>query len=138
MAAYFNRAGKKGTGAGYYLHIEPGASFAAAGIWMPEGDGLSKIRQEIDYNSGPLLKILKSASFKKYFKGFDEDGKLKLAPKGFEKEHPQLELLKNKHFIVSYPLSDADLTNKKNAETVIAAFKAMYPLMVYLRAATHS
>ena len=32
MAAYFNKDGKKGIGAGYYLHIEPGKSFAAGGI----------------------------------------------------------------------------------------------------------
>ena len=35
MAGYFNKGGKKSNGAGYYLHIEPGKSFAAGGIWMP-------------------------------------------------------------------------------------------------------
>ena len=57
MSAYFNKAGKKGTGAGYYIHIEPGASFIAAGIWMPGTEELSKIRQEIDYNFPEWKKI---------------------------------------------------------------------------------
>src|SRR5690606_13114364 len=35
---------------GYYLHIEPGASFVGGGYWMPDPEDLKKIRQEIDYN----------------------------------------------------------------------------------------
>lgn len=137
MGASMNPGGKKSLVAGYYMHLEPGAAFLAGGVYMPQPEILNAIRQEIDYNSAPLLKILKSASFKKYYKGFDDEGKLKTAPKGFEKDHVHLDLLKNKHFLVSYPLSDKDLTSKTLSDTVIAAFKAMYPLMVYLRAATH-
>jgi len=37
--------------AGYYIHVEPGKSFLAGGMWMPPSDQLKKIRQEIDYNS---------------------------------------------------------------------------------------
>jgi uncharacterized protein (DUF2461 family) len=79
---------------------------------------------------------LKSASFKKYFNGLDEDGKLKTAPKGFEKDHPLLELLKNKHFIVSHKLSDKQLLDKNFVTTVASGFKAMHPLLNYLREAT--
>src|SRR3954454_1876615 len=51
MGASFDRGGKKSGFAGYYLHIEPGnKSMAGGGIWMPEGEQIKKIRQEIDYN----------------------------------------------------------------------------------------
>ena len=84
---------------------------------------------EIDYNPDSFFKILKSASFKKYFKGLDDEGKLKTAPKGFDKDHPHLEILKNKHFLVSYPLPDK-LFNEKNADAqIIAGFKAMHPFI---------
>jgi uncharacterized protein (TIGR02453 family) len=136
MGASINPGGKKSLVAGYYLHIEPGTSFLAGGVYMPEPEMLQAIRQEIDYNSAPLLKILKSASFKKYFNGLDEDGKLKTAPKGFEKDHPLLELLKNKHFIVSYKLSDKQLLDKNFVTTVASGFKAMHPFLNYLREAT--
>ena len=136
MGASINPGGKKSLLAGYYLHIEPGASFLAGGVYMPEPEILTAIRQEIDYNPEPLLKILKSASFKKFFKGLDEDDKLKTAPKGFEKDHPHLELLKNKHFIVSHYISDKQLTDKNMEATVIAGFKAMHPFLEYLREAT--
>jgi uncharacterized protein (TIGR02453 family) len=136
MGASINPGGKKSLIAGYYLHVEPGASFLAGGVYMPEPEMLQAIRQEIDYNSAPLLKILKSTSFKKYFNGLDEDGKLKTAPKGFEKDHPLLELLKNKHFIVSYKLSDKQLLDKNFVASVALGFKAMHPLLNYLREAT--
>jgi len=136
MGASINPGGRKSAVAGYYLHAEPGACFVAGGVYMPEPDMLNAIRQEIDYNPKPLLKILASAAFKKYFKGFDEDDKLKTAPKGFDKEHPHLELLKNRHFIVSLQLTDKNLLAKDADKEILAAFKAMHPLLNYLREAT--
>jgi uncharacterized protein (TIGR02453 family) len=136
MGASINPGGRKSLQAGYYFHLEPGASFLAGGIYMPEPEILNAIRQEIDYNAKPLLKILNSASFKKYFKGFDDEGKLKTAPKGFEKDHAHIELLKNKHFIVSHHLSNQQLLDKDIDKTIVAGFKAMQPLLEYLRQAT--
>ena len=70
MGASINPGGKKSLVAGYYFHLQPEGSFLAGGVYMPEPEMLNAIRQEIDYNSAPLLKILKSAAFKKYFKGY--------------------------------------------------------------------
>lgn len=133
MGASINPGGKKSLEAGYYLHVQPGASFLAGGVYMPMPDTLAAIRQEIDYNADPLLKILKSASFKKYFEGLDEEDKLKNPPKGYDKEHKHIELLKNKHFTVSHKLSDKDLSDSKIKTTIISGFKAMYPFLEYLR-----
>src|SRR6218665_718121 len=84
MGASINPGGKKSLVAGYYFHLEPGGnSFLAGGVYMPEPPVLNVVRQEIDYNPEPLLKVLKSAAFKKYFKGLDEEGQLKTAPKSF-------------------------------------------------------
>lgn len=136
FGASINPGGKKSLIAGYYLHMEPGASFLAGGVYMPEAEMLNAIRQEIDYNTDAFLKIVKAPSFKKYFKGLDDEGKLKSAPKGFDKDHPHLEILKNKHFIVSHPLSDKQFEEKGIETTIIAGFKAMYPFLEYLREAT--
>lgn len=135
MGASISPGGKKSVIAGYYLHCEPGKNFIAGGVWMPEPEMLQAIRQEIDYNPKPLLKLMSSASFKKYFKGFDEDDKLKTVPKGYDKDHPQIDLLKNKHFIVSHELSDKQMLGADNAKVIAEGFKAMYPLMEYLRTA---
>ena len=58
MGAGFSAHGKMDQEPGYYIHIEPGKSFVAGGIYMPDAERLSKIRQEIDYNSTAFLKIL--------------------------------------------------------------------------------
>ncbi|MCE3258889.1 MAG: hypothetical protein K0S12_530 [Bacteroidetes bacterium] len=135
MGASMNPGGKKSLTAGYYLHCEPGGSFLAGGVYMPEPDMLSAIRQEIDYNPQPLLKLMKAAPFKKYFKGLDEEDKLKTVPKGYDKTHPHIEILKNKHFLVSHYFSDKDMLDPKNSKNIIEGFKAMYPFLEYLRKA---
>lgn len=135
FGASINPGGKKSLVAGYYLHIEPGASFLAGGVYMPQPEMLAAIRQEIDYNPEPFLKILESATFKKYLKGLDEDDKLKTAPKGFEKDHPHIDILKNKHFIVSHHISDKELSTPKAQDAIISGFKAMHPFLEYLREA---
>ncbi|MBS1559015.1 MAG: DUF2461 domain-containing protein [Bacteroidetes bacterium] len=114
MGAGFSPKGKMEQEPGYYIHLEPGnKSFVAGGIYMPNSENLAKIRQEIDYNADTLLKTLNNKQFKKYFKGLSGWDKVKTAPKGYPKDHPHIELLKNKSFTVSYPLTDAVVKNPK-------------------------
>ena len=136
MGASINPGGKKSLIAGYYLHIEPGASFLAGGMYMPMPEHLQAIRQEIDYNPKPLLKILNSTTFKNQFKGLDEEDKLKNPPKGFDKEHPLVEILKNKHFVVSHLFTDKEILGNSPETAYIEGFKAMQPFLEYLREAT--
>ena len=98
VGAYFNYEGKKGNGAGYYLHIEPGKSFAAGGIWMPEPQVLSKIRQEIDYSFNQLNRITSAAAFKKTFLLGITGEALVRPPKGYDDQNPAIALLKLKSF----------------------------------------
>jgi uncharacterized protein (TIGR02453 family) len=113
MGAGFSPGGKLIQEPGYYIHIEPGnKSFVAAGIYMPDAPRLTAIRQEIDYSAERFEKILKDKKFKKYFKGLDDFDKLKTAPKGYAKDHPQIEHLKHKSFIVSHYFTDAEVASK--------------------------
>lgn len=138
MGASIAPGGRKSTIAGYYLHLEPGKSFLAGGVYMPEPPQLQAIRQELDYNGEPLLKILKSAAFKKYYKGIDEDGKLARAPKGYDESHPLIDLLKNKHFIVSHSLTDTQILDPKVITHIVGGMKAMHPFLEYLRVTSES
>lgn len=136
MGASINPGGRKSPVPGYYFHVQPNSSFIAGGVWMPEPEVLNAIRQEIDYNSKPLLKILNSASFKKYYKKLDDEDALKTAPKGYDKEHPLIDLLRNRHFIVSHAFTNKQVLDKNAAKEIIAGFKAMHPFLEYLREAT--
>ncbi len=132
----FSAKGKGMDGAGYYLHIQPGRSFLAGGYWMPPTDHLKAIRQEIDYNADELLKIIEDKEFKKYFDGMDEEEKLKTTPKGYEADHPHIELLKLKSFTVTHRLKDTELTNGTAVEQVRNGFKLIHPLNSFLTQAT--
>jgi uncharacterized protein (TIGR02453 family) len=46
MGAWVTQAGRKSSGPGYYIHLQPGGSFLAAGVYMPEPAQLKKIRNE--------------------------------------------------------------------------------------------
>jgi uncharacterized protein (TIGR02453 family) len=135
MGAGFSPKGKMEQEAGYYIHIEPGKSFVAGGMYMPNAENLSKIRQEIDYNADQFLKILKSAAFKKFFSGLDDFDRLKTAPKGYAKDHPHLELLKNKSFIVSHAFTDAEVKDKKFVKNVAAVARSIKKLNDFLNEA---
>ncbi len=133
MGAGFSAHGKMEQEPGYYVHLEPGKkSFVAGGFYMPNPENLAKIRQEIDYNPQPLLKIIKAASFKKFFDGLDDFDRLKTTPKGFAKDHPHIELLKNKSFIVSHAFTDAEVASAGYAKKVAAVCRAMKPLNDFL------
>lgn len=136
MGAGFSPNGKLVQEPGYYLHVQPGnKSFVAGGIYMPDAGNLSRIRQEIDYNPDALTKIVSGKSFKKLFDGFDEFDKLKTAPKGYPKDHPHIEWLKLKSFIVSAPLTDKQVTDKKLVNTIATTCKNIKPLNDYIKEA---
>lgn len=133
MGAGFSAHGKMEQEPGYYLHIEPGNSFIAGGLYMPTPENLAKIRQEIDYNADKFLKILNNKKFKSYYKGgLDEWDKLKTMPKGYAKDHPHIELLKNKSFIVSHKFTDAEVASKTFRKKVAEACKLIKPMNDYL------
>jgi uncharacterized protein (TIGR02453 family) len=138
MGAGFSSGGKMMQQPGYYIHIEPGKSFLAAGLYMPDSANLASVRQEIDYNTEAFLKIMNDRKFKKFFSGLDDFDKVKTAPKGYAKDHPQIELLKNKSFIVSHSFSDQEVKDKKFIKTVSDICRAAKPFNDFLNEAITS
>jgi uncharacterized protein (TIGR02453 family) len=133
MGAGFSSRGKMEQEPGYYIHIEPAKSFIAGGLYMPDAANLAKVRQEIDYNPDKLLKILNDRKFKKLFKnGFDDWDKLKTTPKGYAKDHPQIDILRNKSFVVSHRFTDSEVVSKTFVKTVADAARTIKALNDYL------
>ena len=132
MGAGFSSKGKMEQEPGYYIHIEPGRCFIAGGLYMPDPGNLAKVRQEIDYNPAKLLKILNDKKFKQLYKGLDDWDKLKTAPKGYAKDHPHIEILKNKSFVVSHTFTDAEATSKGYVKKIVEAAKVLKPFNDYL------
>jgi uncharacterized protein (TIGR02453 family) len=135
LGAYINVGGKNSNTAGYYLHIQPnGKSMLAGGMYMPESKILNAVRQEIDYNTKEFKSIIQKKSFKNTF-GELQGEKLKTVPKGYDKEHPEIELLKFKSYIVWKQLSDKELTQKYFLKKTAATFKELYPFNNFLNRA---
>ena len=137
MGAGFSAHGKMEQEPGFYIHIQPNnQSFVAGGFYMPDAEKLFKIRQEIDYNAKGFGKILSDKKFKKTFpKGLDDFDKLKTAPKGFAKDHPHLEWLKHKSYIVSHYFTDKEVTDQKFVRNVAECSKTLKKLNDFLREA---
>jgi len=135
MSAGFSPNGKLVEEPGYYFQIQPGNCFIAGGIYMPDAEMLGKIRQEIDYNGERLEKILTDKKFKKWYGTLDTEGKLKTMPKGYAKDNPRIELLKNRSFIVSHAFTDAQAKDKKFIKQLVEACNVMRPLTIFLKEA---
>lgn len=125
--------GKGNKISGYYLHIEPGKSFLAGGVYKPEPTVLKTIRQEISAFGDEFKAILEQDEFRNYFRGLSVEDKLKKVPQGFEKDHKMAEYLKLKHFIVTHPISDEQLLSENAVKEFTKIFKAMKPLNDFLQ-----
>lgn len=124
----------KGTGVpGYYFQIEPGnKSMVASGLYLPSSENLTKIRQEIDYNGEQLATLVNEKQFKKTFgKLWDED-KLKTVPKGYPKDHPHIEYLKLKSFMVLHTFKDNEVIDKRFLKNLVHSMKVAKPLNDFL------
>lgn len=131
IGAYFAPGGKKSNNSGYYLHIEPNNHFVAGGMYMPPSPILKKIRQEIDYNTADFQAIITHPDFKNYF-GELQGRQLKTAPKGYPRNHPQIELLRFKDYIVSKSLTDGQIKSTNLVDIVMKHFHVMKPLNDFL------
>jgi uncharacterized protein (TIGR02453 family) len=109
---------------GFYLHVEPNASMVAAGIWMPDAEGLQQIREAI---------AAKPTEWRKASGDLDEDeGALKRPPRGFDPAHPMIEDLKRKTFTGSLRVSDGQLKSDDAVTTFVATCKELTPLVRFL------
>ena len=124
-------AGKDVHAPGFYLHIEPGEMFLAAGIWSPDNPTLGNVRTLIDENPNEWGKIKRALINKKA--GFDFHGEsLKKAPRGFANDHPLLEDLKRKHFIAVKPLDKQVFLGNSATENTAELFKQAAPLVQFI------
>jgi uncharacterized protein (TIGR02453 family) len=116
---------------GYYFHIEPGASFIGGGFWEPHTADLRRIRQEIAADAGPLRAIIADPTFRETF-GRLQGEQLKTAPQGFPKDHPNIDLLRYKQFLISRSFSDEEVLAPDFVEQTVTTFARMRPLFDYM------
>lgn len=116
----------------YVLLLEPnGLSRVGGGIRKPTTKQIELIREEIDYNPNQLQSVLDDADFKNTF-GELRGEKTVHAPKGYDKSHPELELLKYKGFQVLHYFSDEEVSHPQFTERVPQLLRQVKPLHDFL------
>ncbi len=132
MSAIIAPGGKKMTHIPFYLRIKPdGVSMLGAGAWECSAQQLYQIRQEIDYNPQPLKDILAAPSFRQYF-GDLKGERLKRPPKGYQEDHPDIAILKQKEFYAEHILTEKEYRAPDFMSYVVEVFLAAFPLVTYL------
>jgi len=126
----FKRAGKQRRG-GYYFHIEPGNSFVAGGFFGPSPQDLKLIREQISFDAAPLREILSVGSFASFF-GALKGEQLKTAPKGFDADHQDVDLLRYKQFLLIHQFTDEEVLSTDFLGYCNQGFKNMRPFFDYM------
>ena len=127
FANSYSRLGKELRGS-YFLRIRPGESFLAGGFWEPSKEDLFRIRKEIELDASEIRALLEHKNYRKHFgNSFESFSELKTAPRGFDKEHPSVDLLRKKGFIAVRNFTDAEVLSENFIAEVSESYKALRP-----------
>ena len=125
FAGSFRRAGARLRG-GYYLRVRPGESFIAVGFWNPSAPDLLRIRRELELDAGPFRACLEEPALRKAWGPLKGDA-VRTAPKGFDKDHPNLDLIRHKQFIFTREFDDRAVVGSDFMDVVNDSYKAVRP-----------
>jgi uncharacterized protein (TIGR02453 family) len=114
---------------GFYLHLQPGSVFAAAGIWHPDQPTLAKIRAAIDRDPDGWRSATDTRSFR-----LSGDA-LKRAPTGFDPDHPLIDDLRRKDFVGVVELTQKEVCAPGFVERFAGSCRDLAPLVRFLCAA---
>ena len=121
-----------GGGAGFYFHLQPGASFVGGGCWMPPRPALNRFRAAIAKDPRGFERIVLAPSLRRRFGGLSEEEMLKRVPRGYPADHPAARWLRHQSFTVGRPLKDTEATSARLTAILEADYVAMLPLVRWL------
>jgi len=125
-AHFFHESAKKAPSVpGFYLHVQPGESFLAAGIWHPEPAALARVRDAIIARS-PEWKALAKTKLP------IEGDSLKRPPRGYAADHPDIEHLKRTDFVTSARLTENETCSADFPSRFIDHCRTMAPLVKFV------
>ena len=134
MGAYIIGGGRKAQLPGYYIHLQPGESFLAGGMYAPDTDSLKAIRREIVNFPEDIVEILERKDFRENYTLYDKD-RLKRPPQGYSADTEQIELIKNRHFIAIKSIPEDWVGSDDLKDKIITACRGLLPLNNFLHRA---
>jgi uncharacterized protein (TIGR02453 family) len=134
VAAAIASGGKKSSRLAYYIHIEPNdESLIAGGLHMPPAEQIARFREAIGRDAGPFKAIVGNEEYRGFYGPIDGE-KLKTAPQGYPRDHPEIELLRLKEVVAVHHMTDETVLSPDFAAHVVDAFIALKPFLDYLNA----
>jgi uncharacterized protein (TIGR02453 family) len=132
LSAGIGPGGKSSGKIDYYLQIQPNnQSFLGGGMWETTSEQIAKYRQEVDYNAAELKQIIENKEFRSYFPEIHGES-LKTMPKGYPKDHPEIELLKRKQLFFIHKYSDKEVASKDFGKLVLRGITLLKPYADYM------
>lgn len=131
FAGSFKRATEHLRG-GYFLNIEPGNTMVGGGFYGPDPADLLRIRKEFEIDATEINEILSSKKLKGVFpNGIEGDG-VKTAPKGFSRDHENIELIRKKQLYMMRSFTDAEVLSENFIDEVVDTFVTLRPFFNYM------
>lgn len=115
---------------GFYIHIEPGNSFIGGGFWGPEPQDLLRIRQEFSWDD-EIVEILANPALQSFY-GEMEGEELKTAPKGFDKTHERIHLIRKKQFLFTKSFTDKEVQSPQFIKEVVKGYEVLLPFYHFM------
>lgn len=101
----------------------------AGGLFMPSGPQLKKVRNAVARDAQPFHALFADPAFKARFKtDFSREEVAPRPPRGFDPDHPDMEWLKLKRFLVVKKLSTTEFTSPDLVPAVAEDFKQLIRL----------
>ena len=104
----------------------PGATVVGGGFYRPNPEDLKLLRGQIAQDASPLREVIESKGFKEMFGKLQGD-QVKIAPKGYEKDHSEIDLLKYKSMYVFRDFTNDEVLNMTFKSEIIKTFLALRP-----------
>lgn len=100
--------GKDAHTPGFYLHLEPGASFVGLGLWHPDAPTLARLREAVVADPAAWKK---ATGGKRFTAAFTVEGEmLARVPRGYDAAHPLADVLRLKDYTAMAPLTGKEIT----------------------------
>ena len=125
FSAAFTRLGVERRGT-YYIRIKPGESLIGGGFWGPEKQDLFRIRKEFETDASELREIINNSVFQQVWGKLQGDA-VKTAPKGFDKTHPNIDLIRQKQFLFKRDFTDAEVLSIDFIDEIVRSFQVIRP-----------
>lgn len=133
IGTFLSKEGRHGMCSGYYIHLEPGKCMFGAGVYGLPPEKQKKVRDGIYFQSQTLRNILQAPAVKKFYGGqMDESMRLKVAPRGYDRDFPDMDLLKYRHYFISRDVTDREVNDAAFAKKLLEGLVAAVPFNHFL------